>query len=61
MEENPIGLQTWYNNPENALPIRQLQALAFVPPNDVAVLFQQFIQSLNTETHAIVKDFFVIF
>ena len=56
-----IGLQTWYNNPENALLIRHLQALAFVPLDDVPVLFEQFLQSLNTETDAILEDFLLYF
>ena len=36
-------LQTWYNDPRNALIVKSVQALACVPVNDVAGSFNDFV------------------
>lgn len=56
-----MGLQSWYNYRENAFIVKQLQALAFVPPDDVPFLFEQFINSLDAQTDEILEDFFSYF
>ncbi|XP_014777721.1 uncharacterized protein LOC106874491 [Octopus bimaculoides] len=55
------GLQTWYTEGENAFIIKQLQALAFVPPNDVTTLFEQLLHSLSAQTDEILEEFLTYF
>ncbi|KAK7486345.1 hypothetical protein BaRGS_00022393 [Batillaria attramentaria] len=45
-----LGLQDWYLEPENSLLIKTIQALAFVPPDDVIEAFQQLMDSLDADT-----------
>ena len=56
-----LGLQCWYTNNDNAIIIKQIQALAFVPPEDVADLFTNFLISIDPETDEILSDFFEYF
>ena len=51
------GLQTWYNDPENAIIVKSFQALAFVPVTDVIDTFTEFISSLDEETDEILSRF----
>ena len=52
-----LGLQGWYRDPDNALIIKQIQALAFVPPSDVIDLFTEFMQLLDQETDEVLSEF----
>jgi len=42
-----LGLQDWYLEPENSLLVKTIQALAFVPPDDVIEAFQQLMDWLD--------------
>ena len=55
------GLQQWYVEINNALFIKQLQALAFVPPSDMHELFDELVNSLNAETEELLCEFLVYF
>lgn len=55
------GLQQWYVEVNNALFIKQLQALAFVPPSDVHELFDELVNFLNDENEELLCDFLVYF
>jgi hypothetical protein len=56
-----LGLQDWYLEPENSLLIKIIQALAFVPPDDVIDAFQQLMDSLDVHTDQILSDFLAYF
>ena len=56
-----FGLQQWYLEPNNAHFIKQLTALAFVPPTDVHELFDQLTSSITAETEDLLNDFLVYF
>ena len=56
------GLASWYTqSPENAMLIKSLQALAFVPLQDVSDTFEQLVSSLDEETDIILGDFLTYF
>ena len=55
------GLQAWYREAENAFLIKQIQALAFAPPEDVCSLFNNLVQSLDLQAYEILSDFLVYF
>lgn len=56
------GLASWYAAcPENALLIKSLQALAFVPLQDVNNTFEQFTAALDEEMDEILEDFLTYF
>ena len=55
------GLQAWCRDVENAFLIKQIQAHAFAPPEDVCSLFNDFVQSLDLQTDEILNDFLVYF
>ncbi len=55
------SLQIWYREGDNAFLIKQIEALAFAPPQDVCSLFDDFVQSLDTETDEILSNFLVYF
>ncbi|KAG7155273.1 hypothetical protein Hamer_G030585 [Homarus americanus] len=52
-----LGLQTWYNYPRNALIVKSVQALAFVPVSDVAESFNEFVSALDNETDELRSEF----
>ena len=52
-----LGLQAWYNDPTNALTVKSLQALAFVPVSDVVESFNEIVSSLDDETDELLSDF----
>ncbi|XP_042212971.1 uncharacterized protein LOC121860023 [Homarus americanus] len=52
-----LGLQTWYNDPRNALIVKSVQALAFVPVSDVAESFNEFVSALDDETDELLSEF----
>ena len=56
-----LGLQTWYNERDNAFIIKQIQALAFVPPCDVCALFNKLMESFDEETDEILGEFLQYF
>ncbi|KAK7479733.1 hypothetical protein BaRGS_00029009, partial [Batillaria attramentaria] len=56
-----LGLQDWYLEPENSLLIKTIQALAFVPPDDVIEAFQQLMDSLDADTDETLLDFLAYF
>ncbi|PVD26834.1 hypothetical protein C0Q70_11981 [Pomacea canaliculata] len=56
-----LGLQDWYLEPENSLLIKTIQALAFVPPDDVIEAFQQLMDSLDADTDETLSDFLAYF
>ena len=56
-----LGLQTWYNERDNAFIIKQIQALAFVPPCDVCALFNKLMESFDEETDQILREFLQYF
>ncbi|KAL8585639.1 hypothetical protein ACOMHN_025262 [Nucella lapillus] len=56
-----LGLQDWYLEPENSLLIKTIQALAFVPPDDVIEVFQQLMDSLDADTDETLSDFLAYF
>ncbi|KAK7479647.1 hypothetical protein BaRGS_00029113, partial [Batillaria attramentaria] len=51
----------WYLEPENSLLIKTIQALAFVPPDDVIEAFQQLMDSLDADTEETLSDFLAYF
>ena len=51
------GLQTWYNDPRNAIIVKSFQALAFVPVSDVVDTFTELVSSLDDETDEILSGF----
>ncbi|XP_068227979.1 uncharacterized protein [Palaemon carinicauda] len=56
------GLASWYTeSPKNAMLIKSLQVLAFVPLQDVSDTFEQFVSSLEKETDNIMGDFLTYF
>ena len=56
-----LGLQSWYADAGNAMIIKQLQALSFVPPDDVYDCFNTFIATLDEETDGILDEFLQYF
>ena len=56
-----LGLQDWYLEPENSLLVKTIQALAFVPPDDVIEAFQQLTDSLDADTDETLSDFLAYF
>ncbi|KAL8578262.1 hypothetical protein ACOMHN_005653 [Nucella lapillus] len=56
-----LGLQDWYLEPENSLLVTTIQALAFVPPDDVIEAFQQLMDSLDADTDETLSDFLAYF
>ena len=56
-----LGLQDWYMEPENSLLIKTIQALAFVPPDDVIEAFQHLMDSLDADTDERLSDFLAYF
>ncbi|XP_076471818.1 uncharacterized protein LOC143301423 [Babylonia areolata] len=56
-----LGLQDWYLEPENSLLVKTIQALAFVPPDDVIEAFQQLMDSLDADTDETLSDFLAYF
>ncbi|XP_042228041.1 uncharacterized protein LOC121870325 [Homarus americanus] len=56
-----LGLQTWYNDPRNALIIKSVQALAFVPVSDVAESFNEFVSAVDDETYELLSEFLSYF
>jgi hypothetical protein len=58
-----LGLQAWYNEPggENALSIKQFNALAFVPINLVPDAFNALVDSLDDELDQLLADFLLYF
>ena len=55
------GLQTWYRDVNNSFLIKQLQALAFAPPQDVCSLFNDFVESLDAAADEALGEFLVYF
>ena len=56
------GLASWYAAcPENAVPIKSLQALAFVPFQDVSDTFYEFVPALHEDTDEILGDVLTYF
>ncbi|KAL8596260.1 hypothetical protein ACOMHN_021300 [Nucella lapillus] len=56
-----LGLQDWYLEPENYLLVKTIQALAFVPPDDVIEALQQLMDSLDADTDETLSDFLTYF
>lgn len=56
-----LGLQTWYNNPSNALIIKSIQALSFVPIAEVRDCFNEYVSHLDSETDEVLSEFLVYF
>ncbi|XP_068238339.1 uncharacterized protein [Palaemon carinicauda] len=56
-----IGFGSWYVDAGNAMIIKQLQALSFVPPDDVYDCFNTFIETLHEETDSILDEFLQYF
>ena len=56
-----LGLQCWYSNIENAIIIKKIQALAFVPPQDVYECFETLVSSLDEETDNTLDGFLQYF
>ncbi|XP_068224123.1 uncharacterized protein [Palaemon carinicauda] len=56
-----LGLQAWYSKSENAMLIKKLQAIAFVPPHDVYDCFDTLVSSFDDETDNILDGFLQYF
>ncbi|XP_042223201.1 uncharacterized protein LOC121867341 [Homarus americanus] len=52
-----LGLLTWYNDPRNALIVKSVQALVFVPVSDVAESFNESVSALDDETYEFLSEF----
>ena len=51
------GLQSWYNDPKNAMEIKKIQELVFVPCDKVIDHFNNIMESFDEETDRILSDF----
>ena len=56
-----LGLQASYNDPKNAIIIKSIQALAFVPVSDVDESFNKFVSTLDDEPGTRLSQFLCYF